>query len=91
MVQSQVLGHSVLATEGTCLCKLTGYTDILLVHCKNIWVTSTIFWSSQLHACCVLDMLQTSRNASNLIENLSVVDMLSFLLKYDHLAESLAI
>ena len=22
-------------------------------HCKNIWVTSTIFWSSQLHTCCV--------------------------------------
>ena len=22
----------------------------LSVHCKNIWVTSTIFWSSQLHA-----------------------------------------
>ena len=31
------------------------------VHCKNIWVTSTIFWSSQLHACCVHDTLQTSR------------------------------
>ena len=27
------------------------------VHCKNIWVTSTIFWSSQLHACCVSETL----------------------------------
>ena len=25
---------------------------------KNIWVTSTMFWSSQLHACCVRDTLQ---------------------------------
>ena len=23
-------------------------------HCKNIWITSTIIWSSQLHACCVV-------------------------------------
>ena len=45
-------------------------------HCKNIWVTSTIFWSSQLHACCVRDTLQTSRDASNLIESLSVVETL---------------
>ena len=30
----------------------------LPLHCKNIWVTSTIFWSSQLHACCVGDTLQ---------------------------------
>ena len=30
------------------------------VHCKNIWVTSTIFRSSQLHACCMRDTLQTS-------------------------------
>ena len=22
------------------------------IHCKNIWVTSTTFWSCQLHACC---------------------------------------
>ena len=27
-------------------------------HCKNIWVTLTIFWSSQLHAYCVRDTLQ---------------------------------
>ena len=26
---------------------------VTLLHCINIWVTSTIFWSSQLHACCV--------------------------------------
>ena len=28
-----------------------------LLHCKNIWVTSTIFWLSQLHACCVFENL----------------------------------
>ena len=28
-----------------------------LLHCKNIWVTSTIFSSSQLHACCVSETL----------------------------------
>ena len=28
------------------------------VHCKKIWVTSNIFWSSQLHACYVRDKLQ---------------------------------
>ena len=42
----------------------------VMLHCKNIWVTSTILWSSQLHACCVRDMLQTSRDASNLVESL---------------------
>ena len=44
--------------------------------CKNIWVTSTIFWSCQLHACCVCDMLQTSRDASNLMQSLNVVEKL---------------
>ena len=47
---------------------------IQVVHCKNIWVTSTIFWLSQLHACCVGDTLQTSREA--LILNQSVVGKL---------------
>ena len=42
----------------------------VMLHCKNIWVTSTILWSSQLHACCVRDTLQTSRDASNLVESL---------------------
>ena len=37
-------------------------------HCKTTWVTSTTFWSSQLHTCCVRDMLQTSKDASNLIQ-----------------------
>ena len=60
-------------------------------HCKNIWVTSTILWSSQLHACCVRDTLQTSRDASNLIESLSVVEMLLLFVNLDLLAESLAI
>ena len=37
------------------------------------WHTSTIFWSSQLHAYCVHDTLPTSRDASNLIQTLSVL------------------
>ena len=53
------------------------------LHCKNIWVTSTIFWSFQLHACCVRDTLQTSRNASNLIESLNVVEKLFLLVKLE--------
>ena len=53
------------------------------LHCKNIWATSTIFWSSQLHACCVRDTLQTSRNASNLIESLNVVEKLLLLVKLE--------
>ena len=28
------------------------------IHCKNIWVTTTIFWSSQLHACGLYGILQ---------------------------------
>ena len=47
----------------------------LLLHCKNIWVTSTILLS-QLHACCVRGTLQTSKDASNLTESLSVVETL---------------
>ena len=50
-------------------------------HCKNIGVTSTEFWSSQLHACCVRDMLQTSKDASNLIQSLSVVEKLLLFVK----------
>ena len=53
----------------------------------------TMFWSSQLHACCVRDMLQTSRDASNLNQSLSDVEKLLhfvkliFLLKaYSYLA-----
>ena len=48
---------------------LTKLKNVML-HCKNIWFTSTILWSSQLHACCVCDMLQTSRDASDLVESL---------------------
>ena len=51
------------------------------LHCKNIWVTSTIFWSSQLHACCVCDVFQTSMDASNLVESLSVVEKLLLFVK----------
>ena len=49
---------------------------IARLQCKNIWFTSTIFWSSQLHACCVCDTLQTSRNCSNLMQSLDVVEKL---------------
>ena len=30
---------------------------------KNTWVTSPVFWSSQLQTCCVCDALQTLRDA----------------------------
>jgi len=43
-------------------CKIVIRTRVLQkcnpIHCKNNWVTSAIFWSSQLHACCVYDTLQ---------------------------------
>ena len=56
-------------TAGTAMLhNISGSATIYTV--KNIWVTSTILWSSQLHACCVCDMLQTSRDAFNLIESL---------------------
>ena len=42
----------------------------------HIWVTPTVCWLSQLHACCVCDTLQTSREATNLILNQSVVEKL---------------
>ena len=67
---SQICEHSLVLRE-------PGYkAKGNLLHCKNIWVTSTILWSSQLHACCVRDTLHTSRDASNLIESLSVVETL---------------
>ena len=40
---------------------LSEQAQAVRMHCKNVWVTSTIFWSSQLHACCVRDTLQTSK------------------------------
>ena len=57
---------------GMCLVKVVGFLCVCMctiystcsyqctmetIHCKNIWVTSTIFWSSQLHACCVSETL----------------------------------
>ena len=48
------------------------------VGCKN---TSSIFWSSQLHACCVYDTLQTLRDTSNLIQSLNVVEKLLLYVK----------
>ena len=38
-------------------------------------------WSSQLHDCCVHDTLQTSRDASNLVESLGVVGTLLLFVK----------
>ena len=62
------------------------------VHCKNIWVTSTIFRSSQLHACCdICDVLQTSKDASNLIQTLSVVEKLLLFVNIRILLKALAI
>ena len=52
------------------------YKHTVAIHCKNIWVTSTVCWLSQLHACRVCDALQTSREATNLILNQSVVEKL---------------
>ena len=54
---------------------------ITLLHCKNIWVTSTILWLSQLHACCVCD---TSGEATSLILNQSVVEKLLPSLNFKH-------
>ena len=46
-------------------------------HCKKIWVTSTIFWSSQLHACYVCDTLQNFKTMLPIYESkLSVVEKL---------------
>ena len=41
-----------------CDFELMNYSQQKLMHCKNVWVTLTVFWSSQLHACCVRDTLQ---------------------------------
>ena len=59
---------------------LAGKARQRVVHCTNIWVTSTILWSSQLQACCVHDTLQTSKDASNLTESL-IVEMLLIFVK----------
>ena len=65
---------------------------IAVIHCMswhsvyNIWVTSTIVWSWQLHASSVRDMLQTSRDASNFNQSLITV---AKLLPFDLFAESL--
>ena len=50
-LQPQVCASSLMRIE-------VEVTECLSLHCKNIWVTLTIFWSSQLHACCVRDKLQ---------------------------------
>ena len=49
---------------------------ICILHCKNIWVTSTIFWSPQLHTCCVTENIicTSGKDAYNLTP--SVVDKL---------------
>ena len=51
------------------LCVRSSEGEVLLV-------TSTIFRLLQLHACCVCDTLQTSREATDLILNQSVVEKL---------------
>ena len=44
---------------------------VIVYQCTNIWVTSTISWSSQLHACCVSGTLLTSSNdAYNLTQSI---------------------
>ena len=43
---------------------------------KIFLVTSTIFWSSQLHAYCVRDITKLQNNASQLNQNLTVVEKL---------------
>ena len=54
-----------------------GTTLQFYLHCKNIWVTSTLFWSSQLHACCVHDTLHNfKRDGSYLNQSLSVLEKL---------------
>ena len=48
---------------------------------KTFELLQPYFWSSQLHVCCVRDKLQTSRDASNLVESLSVVETLLLFVK----------
>ena len=44
---------------------------------QSIWVTSTIFWSSQVHACCVHDTLKKlQKNASYLNQSLCILEKL---------------
>ena len=59
-----VIVHHILDNEATVFIEELAslfqntYLDTFLAflpHCKNVWVTSTMFWSSQLHACCVCD------------------------------------
>ena len=70
------LGTHVAMTLPSCdtllACLGTHYTTF------QIWVTSTIVWSSQLHASSVRDTLQTSRDASNF--NQSLITVVSFFL-----------
>ena len=51
---------------------------------KNAMFSITMFWSSQLHACCVRDTLQTSRDAFNLNQSLSDVEKLLHFVKFLH-------
>ena len=67
---------SVKKMQGRGFLYLPSHLYHTYLHCKNIWVTSTIFWSSQLHACCVHDTLQTSEDASNLNQSLRVIEKL---------------
>ena len=56
---------------------LCGTTLQFCLQSKNIWVTSTLFWTSQLHTCCVRDTLHNfKRDASYLNQSLSVLEKL---------------
>ena len=65
------------------------HINLLLVVDANIYTVKTFgllqpnFWSSQLHVCCVRDTLQTSRDASSLVESLSVVETLLLFVKLE--------
>ena len=50
--------------------------DYLFDTVKVLGLLQPYFWSSQLHACCVRDTLQTSRDTSNSNQSLSVVEKL---------------
>ena len=52
--------------------KLIDFTQhaVRTLYTKKIWVTSTIFWPSQLHACCVRNTLQNFKTSLPVVEKL---------------------
>ena len=67
--------HMCKSHASSNMCQCLHYTV------KTFGLLQPYFGSSQLHACCVCDTLQTSRCASNLIESLSVVETLLLFVK----------